>query len=347
MRIRVTRLPAEWEPQDAVLLTWPHADTDWKNMLNNIEETYFSIVDVLSNFTPVIIAHHPILSHNLSTIIAQQLGSKPFPIACYEIITDDVWARDHGPICIEKNERMQLLDFTFNGWGDKFSATYDNQVSRKLHQQNAFGNIPLTSVDMVLEGGAIESDGEGCLLTTSECLCHPNRNPSMSKGDIEHHLTKHLGAKKVLWLDHGFLAGDDTDSHIDTLARFAPNNTIVYVSCDDPEDEHFTALQKMHHQLTTFTSHENQSFTLIPLPWPCAKHSSDGHRLPATYANYLITNNAVLVPIYQDKNDAIALQQIAKAYPNRQIVAIDCLNIIEQHGSLHCITMQIPKNVSH
>lgn len=340
------RLPAEWEPQSAILLTWPHLDTDWQSMLNEIEHTYLDIVETLSNYTPIVIAVPPSQLDDLEQKLARNFNHKPFRVKCYGASSNDVWARDHGPIAIENNRIIRLLDFTFNGWGNKFSADYDNQITQTLHRQGAFGTTPLTAQNIVLEGGAIDSDGKGCLLTTRQCLCHPNRNPNMSQADIEQYLKRHLGVEKILWLEHGYLAGDDTDSHVDTLARFAPNDTIVYVSCNEPKDEHFLALKNMREQLQTFTNCNNQAFKLIALPWPAPKFADDGHRLPATYANYLITNNAVLVPTYQDKNDALALEQIAKAYPDRTIEGLDCSNLIQQHGSLHCITMQIPKLAS-
>ncbi|WP_136064038.1 agmatine deiminase family protein [Pontiella sulfatireligans] len=318
MNIPQRRLPAEWEPQDAVLLVWPHDQTDWRPMLAEAQKTFGTIAEAIERFQPVI---------------------RVQPDA-WNIPPDDTWARDFGPITIEEDGRPVLLDFTFNGWGEKFTADKDNAVTRSLHAAGAFGTTPLRTVDLVLEGGSIESDGAGTLLATTECLLNPNRNPHLSKEQIEEQLKAELGATNILWLENGFLAGDDTDAHIDTLARLCPDQTIVYVACDDPADEHYAPLKAMERELQQF-----HNYRLLPLPWPSAKYDADGERLPATYANYLVINGAVLVPAYNDPADAGALEVIEKAFPGREIVGIDCSTLILQHGSLHCVTMQIPKGV--
>jgi agmatine deiminase len=209
----------------------------------------------------------------------------------------------------------------------------------------AFNSISFETIGLILEGGSIESDGKGTILTTAECLLNPNRNPHLSRQEIEEELLSLLGAEEVLWLENGYLAGDDTDSHIDTLARFAPDDTILYVACDDPDDEHFESLKAMREELETFRTRDDKPYRLLPLPWPQARHDENGQRLPATYANFLVINGAVLVPTYDDPSDATALKIIAKAFPGRKIIGIDCLPLIEQHGSLHCVTMQMPKGV--
>lgn len=313
------RLPAEWEPQDAVLLAWPHAGTDWVPVLDEAVNTFDAIAAAIERFQPVL---------------------KVRPDA-FAIPTNDTWSRDFGPVTIEEGGKPVLLDFTFNGWGGKFEAGLDNAVTRHLHARGAFGATELRTVDLVLEGGSIESDGAGTLLTTTECLLNPNRNPHLSKAQIEARLRSELGVEKILWLDNGYLAGDDTDAHIDTLARLCPDNTIVYVACDDPSDEHFAALKAMELELMQFTG-----YRLLPLPWPQAKFDDDGHRLPATYANYLVINGAVLVPTYNDPADAAALAVVGKAFPGREIIGIDCSVLILQHGSLHCVTMQLPKGTT-
>jgi len=203
------------------------------------------------------------------------------------------------------------------------------------------GITPLEKIDFVLEGGSIESDGEGTILSTSACLCNTNRNNGLSKQEIEELLHTYLGAKRVLWLDHGYLAGDDTDSHIDTLARFANKDTIAYVKCNDKDDEHFEALQKMEAQLKKFKTKEGKSYRLIALPMTDAIYNEEGQRLPATYANFLITNDALIYPTYGDKNDSTAGEIFKVLFPNREIIPINCLKLIEQGGSLHCSTMQI------
>ncbi len=312
------RLPAEWEPQDAVLLVWPHEKTDWAYCLADAQQNFAEIETAIRRFQQVIIVR------------SDQI----------DLPSNDTWSRDFGPITVEENGQPLLLDFTFNGWGNKFEAGLDNTLTRKLHALGAFGETPIKTIDFVLEGGSIESDGEGTLLTTAECLLNPNRNPAYSKSEIEAKLTEEFGLKKILWLNHGYLAGDDTDAHIDTLARLCPNKTIVYVSCSDPADEHFDALKKMEAELRQF-----QEYRLLPLPWPLPHYDEAGERLPATYANYLVINGAVLVPTYADPADETALKIIGQAFPDREIIGIDCRTLIRQHGSLHCVTMQIPKGV--
>ncbi|MDD3276235.1 MAG: agmatine deiminase family protein, partial [Kiritimatiellales bacterium] len=326
------RLPAEWEPQDAVLICWPHEQTDWAPYLNEAEAVFMDIADAVARFEKLIVVVPD--EQCVRTKLAAR-GVNMNNVALYEIESNDTWARDFGPITIYEDGKPVLLDFTFTGWGGKFEAGLDNQITSKLHKLGAFGETPLRKVDLILEGGSIESDGEGSLLTTSECLLNPNRNAQFSKEQVEEKLAAEFGAKKSHWLENGALAGDDTDAHIDTLARLCPENTILYVQCTDPADEHFPALQKMEDEL------KQTGARLLPLPWPKAKFDGSGDRLPATYANFLIINGAVLVPVYNDPSDFQALETVGKAFPDREIVGIDCSVLILQHGSLHCVTMQI------
>jgi agmatine deiminase len=258
-----------------------------------------------------------------------------------EIPTNDTWTRDYGYISIIEDGEVKLLDFKFDGWGGKFEASLDNEVNRTLHKKGYLGTTPLESIDFVLEGGSIESNGDGVLLTTTRCLCNPNRNGGLSKVEIEDRLKKYLGVKKILWLDYGYLAGDDTDSHIDTLARFVSKDTIVYVQCLDKNDEHYNELKEMEKQLKTFSDINNKPFKLIPLPMPTAKFDKQNNRLPATYANFLITNHALIYPTYSLPEDKTAHSIFKKLFPNKEIIPIECSRLIEQGGSLHCSTMQI------
>lgn len=252
-----------------------------------------------------------------------------------DIKPKNIYLRDDG--------RPVLLDFGFNGWGLKFPADLDNRITRRLHERGVFGPVPCPPQGLILEGGSIESDGRGTILTTAECLLNANRNPHLRRGEIETELRSRLGAERFLWLENGYLAGDDTDSHIDTLARLCPEDTILYVTCDDEKDEHFTALSCMADELRAFRTRDGRPFRLIPLPWPAPRYDEEGQRLPATYANFLVINGAVLVPTYGDKRDGAALDAVGQAYPNRAIIGVDCSPLILQHGSLHCVTMQLPK----
>lgn len=339
------RLPAEWEPQDAVMLTWPHKNTAWNWILEDVTELYEALATVIVDYADVIIAAPSAVIDDVR-IRLEAMGAPMEYIHIYPCESDDTWARDHGPLTVETVDGFKLLDFQFNGWGGKFAYQKDNQITQQLRTQKAFPYANIEVQNWVLEGGSIESDGRGTLLTTSSCLLNSNRNPDLTKTDIEARLCAAFGVRKINWLDYGHLAGDDTDSHIDTLARLCPNNTIVYTACDDEQDEHYAELKKMEAQLKTFTNADDEPYRLLPLPWsgPVLGRDSDA-RLPATYANFLIVNEAVLVPIYDLPMDEDALEVISHAFPGFEILGIPCNVLIEQGGSLHCITMQIPEGV--
>lgn len=338
-------LPPEWAPQSAVQLTWPHGDSDWAPYLIEVEPVFVELARQISLRETVLIAcHDEDLREHVRTLLLRA-GVRQESLRLLVTPSNDTWARDHGPITVFDDGKPRLLDFGFNGWGLKYRANFDNQITRRLHAQGAFGDTPLQTIGLMLEGGGIESDGQGTLLTTAECLLSPNRNPHLSREELEAELRCLFGVQRVLWLHHGYLAGDDTDSHVDTLARLCSPDTIAYVRCDDPADEHFAALATMETELQTFRTQAGEPFRLVPLPWPGPKHNAEGDRLPATYANFLIINGAVLVPTYRDAKDAEALSALAGCFPNREIIGIDCSPLIQQFGSLHCVTMQIPEGV--
>lgn len=337
--VKLRRLPAEWEKQDGVLLAWPHSKSDWAPLLDLIEPVFAAIIAAISRFERVILIV-PDADSSLARLEAAEteLAQLTFVIAP----TNDTWARDFGPITIYEDGTPLLLDFGFNGWGLKFSAHLDNGINQLLAAKGLFVGRMVTS-PLILEGGSIESDGTGTLLVTSTCLRNRNRNPHLSEKQLEKILSLELGVEHILWLHHGFLAGDDTDSHIDTLARLCPDDTIIYVACDNPEDAHFQELSDMKQELDAFRTRTGLPYRLLPLPLPSPCFGCDGERLPATYANFLIINDAVLVPTYKDPCDAIALTVIGAAFPDREIIGIDCCAAVLQHGSLHCLTMQFPK----
>ncbi|MAZ71198.1 agmatine deiminase family protein [Porticoccus sp.] len=336
------RLPAEWEPQDAIQLTWPHAGTDWKPILNEIIPVYETLVRLLTGAGEVIITVLPTGLNSLSKRMSQ-LGISADKLQLFPVETNDTWVRDYGPVTVETDHGLYLLDYQFNAWGNKHPCELDNALTSALFELGAYPGASVQKRTLVLEGGSIETDGNGTLLTTAQCLLNPNRNPSFNQTEIEQQLCKDLGVKKINWLQHGALQGDDTDSHIDTLARLCPNNVIAYQACDDITDSHYPELQLMADELQDMTSADGSSYRLIPLPWPSAKYDQTGQRLPATYANFLVFNHLVIVPTYRDTKDSEALAQLAKAFPGYQVEGVDCLPVIQQHGSLHCITMQLPK----
>ena len=329
------RLPAEWEKQEMILLAFPHDNTDWKDDLKSAYSVFVKLASAICFNQKVII------------LVPEKDKDKVKDMFCYHdkisfvsYETNDTWIRDFGPISIYKNGSRVIKDFKFNAWGGKFEYEKDNKATEFLHKNWHFGISPIEKIDFILEGGSIDSDGDRTILTTTKCLLNPNRN-NFSKIETEKILEKELGVKRVLWLNHGYLAGDDTDSHIDMLARFVSRETIVYVKCYDKEDEHFEELSKMEEELKSFTMEEGKSYTLIPLPLPKAIYKN-GQRLPASYANFLITNHTVILPIYQDENDKEVINIFKSLFPDREIIPLDSRRLIEQGGSIHCSTMQVP-----
>lgn len=326
-----------------MLLAWPYAEGDFSPWLAAVEETYIAIAAEIARRQTLIVvcrtgAHRDAIAARL---MARAVNAA---LVCYAVAPyNDVWVRDTAPLSVHTPEGIRLLDFGFNGWGGKYEHKADARLAENLHASGWLGNIPLQKVDFVLEGGSIESDGLGTLLTTTRCLLNPNRNPELGRTQIEARLSSSLGAKKILWLEYGHAEGDDTDAHIDTLARFCSPDTIAYTACDRPEDSLYGEFKAMEEQLRTFTSVSGQAYGLVPLPIPAPIYSEEGDRLPATYANFLIINDAVLVPIYNDPADRIALARLAECFPGRETIGIDCVPLIRQYGSLHCMTMQFPK----
>ena len=321
------RLPAEWEPQSGVQLTWPHAGTDWAPMLDEITATYREIAEAIEKYEPVL------------SVSVDNVQRSMFNVQC---TTDDTWARDHGFITLVNDcGGVRLLDFQFNGWGQKFPAEQDNAINRRIYDEGRVRGEYVDQLDFVLEGGSIESDGQGTIFTTTGCLMAPYRNQPMTQEQIEQRLKQSLCAERVVWINHGNLIGDDTDGHIDTLVRICPDDTLLYIAADDEHPD----LLRMEEELYGLRTLSGQPYRLLKLPMPRPIYD-EGDRLPATYANFLVINGAVLCPTYgQSDLDAEALRLIGEAFPGRDIIGIDCRSIIRQHGSLHCCTMQYPKNV--
>ena len=386
------RLPAEWEPQSAILIAWPHADTDWAARLGEVEDTYIALVAAITRFQPVLIC---VVDADLRAYARARLASARVDMArvrFVEIAYNDTWLRDSGPITLvseighsriesgtgstatqthrvrhvsgpgvddfdassespaahpcaaesHPEKSFRLLDFRFTGWGGKFDASLDDLLVEGLHEAGMFLNSSRQAIDFYMEGGAIDSDGAGTLLTTWRCL--HERHPEAGRNELGAQLAGWLKQDRVLWLDHGVLEGDDTDAHIDTLARFAAEDAIVFQRCDDPADSHYTELQAMAAELAALRTRENRPYRLFPLPW--AQPIVDGgRRLAASYANFLIINGAVLMPAYGDAADSTAVAVLEKAFPDREIVSVPCRPLIWQNGSLHCITMQLPQGV--
>lgn len=336
-------LAAEWFPQSGVMLTWPHEATDWAPMLEEITETYTRMAYEIAVRETLIVVHPR--PEEVRTMLQQRLPRRATDNIIYIALpTNDTWARDHAFLTVIGGGKAELLDFCFNAWGEKFEATLDNAINRGLYESGILKGEYVDHLDFELEGGSVESDGMGTLLTTTACLQNANRlrGEHVNVGEV---LSDWLGVSNILWLEHGNLAGDDTDSHIDTLARLCPANTIAYVSCDDGKDEHYDELKLMEKELQGFKNAEGREFELAPLPLP-DPITENGERLPATYANFLIMNRAILMPVYgQEEKDELACRTIQMIFPKYDVVPIDCRPLIKQHGSLHCATMQFPRGV--
>lgn len=365
------RLKAEWEKQRAILLSFPHANSDWASHIDEARACFVEIIKAITQFEKVIICldtqdlqGFAFLQNEFASDFAKN-AIKNLHTFCFSTLklsqsitiafvpTNDTWARDFGVITLssqslQKPPKNILLNFCFNGWGLKYSANFDNQINANLKKMKILKDT-MRTIDFVLEGGSIDTDGAGTLLTTSACLLEPNRNPSLSKSQIQSKLKKTLGISRVLWVDFGYLRGDDTDSHIDMLARFVDGQTIAYVGCDDTNDEHYEELAKMQAQLKSFRQKNGKPYKLIRLPFVSAIYESSNdsassdkkERLPASYANFLFVNGGLLVPTYDDKNDKKAIEILSNALPHLRVVGVNARTLIKWHGSLHCITMQL------
>lgn len=337
-------LPAEWEPQDGVMLTWPNQDTDWEPYLAEITATYVTLSQVIAARERLIVAAKN--AEEVAALLQARLTKTEMAnvtvVACD---LNDTWARDHGPITLRSRNdgSLKLLDFKFNGWGEKFSWQKDDAITSTLYGKGVFSATLENHRDFVLEGGSIESDGKGTVFTTAQCLLAPHRNQPLGETEIGETLMKDLGADRVVWLRHGNLVGDDTDGHIDTTVRICPDDTLLYVGCDDEADEQYADFKALEAELQALTTVDGKPYRLLKLPMP-DRMEFDGERLPATYANFLIINGAVIVPVYgQQEKDDEAKAAVAKAFPGREIVCVDASVIVRQHGSIHCLTMQLPE----
>ncbi len=323
------RLPSEWEKQEYIMLVFPTIESDWKHSIEDIKLSYIKLITAIQKYQKCII-----LCDDKKELIAS-LPSL-FNIKFIEIKTDDTWIRDFGGICIFDSGKLEILNFKFNAWGEKFEFLLDNSVNQKLQSLGLFKN--LKDVDFILEGGSIDSNGNGTILTTAKCIYNPNRNKNYSRNQIIQKIKNIFGAKELIVLNHGELIGDDTDAHIDTLARFIDEHTIAYAKCYDRNDKHYAILQEMEKEL------KQTNFRLLPLPLPSAKYFL-GKRLPATYLNFIFINSALIVPTYKDKNDKIAIEILQNFFSNRDIIGVDASIFIREHGSLHCASMNFYKEL--
>lgn len=342
MNEQSARFPAEWEPQSAILIAWPHAGTDWAQRLDAVEATYVALASAITRFQCILICVPDATLQDRVTQLLEARGADRSRLRFAQLPYDDTWLRDSGPITLRDGEGYRLLDFEFTAWGGKFEAEQDDQLVAKLVELGVFIASPRQRIEFALEGGAIETDGRGTLLSTWTCL--HERHPTLDRHQISQQLCRWLRQDRVLWLDHGYLEGDDTDAHIDTLARFASPEAIVYQGCQDPSDSHFAELQAMGAELAVLRRVDGSNYQLFELPWP-QPILDDGRRLAASYANFLLVNGALLMPAYDDPADTAAAAVLAAAFPDREIVPVPCRSLIWQNGSLHCLTMQLPEGL--
>ncbi len=351
-------LPPEWAPQAFVLLAWPHPEGDFAPWLKQVEHTYALITTAISQRQGLVIACR---DHTQQKHIQTVLDAHRPTAANIHFVTApfrDVWVRDTAPLAVWETDmggletecdrnrpwpsmtQPRLVDFRFNGWGGKYPYREDDALGTSLYHQGVFGQVPYRRVEWVLEGASLETDGCGTLIATRSSIQNPNRNPDPHWAETKLRTT--LGLRRFLWLDHGHLQGDDTDGHIDTLVRFCNLNTLIYQGCTDPSDPHFLPLQAMSDQLAGFRNSLGETYRLMPLPLPRPIHDATGRRLPASYANFLIINDAVLAPQYDDPADTTAITCLARCFPQRKVIPIPARPLIRQYGSVHCLSMQYP-----
>lgn len=327
------RFIAEFEEQSFTQIIFPHANTDWRYYLKEAQETFVNIINAARKYQKVLV-----VSYSIEAVKKHFDDYENIYFVEYE--TDDTWARDCSVLCVEENEEVTLLDFTFTAWGGKFEACKDDLMSQSIAKHYS---AKMITHDFILEGGGVESNGKGLVLTTAECVLNTNRNAMLTPEQVDAKLKEYFGAKEILTLHNGYLSGDDTDSHIDTLARFISKDTIMYVQCRDENDEHYVALREMEKELEILA--KKHHLNLITLPMADALYY-DEERLPATYANFLFVNGAILVPTYGGSQDEKALEIFRTTFPKLDIVGVDCSVLVRQHGSLHCVTMNFARGVS-
>lgn len=339
------RFLPEWTPLDAVMITWPYEGSDWTPWLEEVDRCYLGLLAAITRYSRALVLCHPSIDVAVLKARCRDHGIALASCRFESVPVNDTWVRDYGPITIATTSgRLQLQDFRFNAWGGKYQASRDDAVTRELAARGVF-SVPVESLPFVLEGGAIDTDGEGSLLTTEYCLMSESRNPDLTRQGVTRRLAEYLGVCQVHWLQSGHLAGDDTDSHVDTLARFCATDAIAYASCDDPDDPHFGPLQAMAEELAGLRTLSGRPYRLFPLPLPAPMFGPEGERLPATYVNFLVVNRAVLVPVYGCPQDDVALATLQEAFPEHIIEPVDCAVLVQQFGSLHCATMQLPRGV--
>jgi agmatine deiminase len=337
------RMPAEWERHQATWLSWPHNHNSWPGKFEPVEPVMVQAVRALATSETVHInvldaAHE----QHVRELLVQGGVVNQQPLQLHRFPTNDAWCRDHGAIFLTRQQHgvieLAALNCEYNAWGGKYPPyDLDNMMPRRMAE---YLDIPRLDADMVLEGGSIDVNGAGAVLTTEQCLLNPNRNPRLSRGDIEQQLRALLGVDQVLWLGEGII-GDDTDGHVDDLTRFVATDTVVTVVEADPQDANYAVLQDNLQRLRALTLADGRALNVIELPMPAPLYYQD-QRLPASYANFYIANQVILLPCFNDPNDAVATRILQECFPDRRIAGIDCRDLVWGLGAFHCLTQQVP-----
>ena len=334
------RMPAEWAPHEATWLAWPHNRDTWPEQLDTVRDIWAQMVAAISSSEKVFLLVDDAAEKKAASDCLGRLGARMENVDLIEIPTVDVWMRDYGPTFVTREGEAPLAfnDWIFNGWGNKYeSYADDDNVAKRIA---GMLKVPVFDHPVVLEGGSIEVNGAGTCLTTEQCLLNPNRNPHLGPAEIENFLKTNLGVDQVFWLGDG-IVGDDTDGHIDDIARFVDAKTIVCAVEDDPHDENYRPLQENYERLKGAKDRDGGRFTIVPLPMP-GKVAYGGTRLPASYANFYIANHAVLVPVYDHPNDRRVLGLLGEFFPGRKIVPLRSTPVVVGLGAMHCVTQQQP-----
>ena len=335
------RFPAEFEPHAATWLSWPHKEASWPGKIDSIFPAYAKFIQILSEGEEV---HINVGNQAMENFARKHLAQVEVPmdqVFFHQFPTNDAWCRDHGPAFLvndQAEQRKALVKWNYNAWGGKYPPfDLDNEIPYHIAR---YRNIPTFSPGIIMEGGSIEVNGKGTLMTTEACLLNPNRNPHLSKPEIEVFLKEYYGVDHILWLKDG-IVGDDTDGHIDDLTRFVNEDTVVTVVEEDKADENYEVLKENVELLEQMTLETGKSLNIVELPMPKAVIFED-MRLPASYANFYIANTSVIVPTFRDSNDDKALSILQSCFPDRKVVGVDSWDLIWGLGSFHCLSQQEP-----
>lgn len=337
------RMPAEWEPHEATWLSWPHNVESWPGKFDHVPAIFAEIVAALHEHERVRILVGSAELEESARRALRARGCEAPSVRFFRIPTNDAWMRDHGPIFVVHPDRgVAITDWKYNAWGGKYPPyDLDDRVPSRLAEELG---LPSFEPGIVLEGGSIDVNGQGLLLTTESCLLNPNRNPGLGKRDIEEILREHLGVEEILWLSEGIL-GDDTDGHVDDLTRFVAETTVVTAVEDDPADDNYRALRENLERLRAMRDRRGRALEVVPLPLPPPLYYEE-RRLPASYANFYIGNRAVLVPVFAHPRDDVACETLARLFPGRRIARIPSSDLVWGLGAIHCVTQQQPRALS-